>query len=165
MEKLIIEPTVGYMLKVLKSGIDITKFESEFAAIRHGNYDKFMDLIMEEKGEAVVYMNGIISNENISQKNHFDFAALVVAAPSLKKFFKDCINEYGSQLLASDTDISNQIYGNAALFELSLRMYANNHKIVGEPEELFKVIKKVCKEDLLNRVCKLSLLLVSLNRR
>ena len=141
MEKLIIEPTVGYMLKVLKSGVDITKFKSEFDAIKHGNYDEFIDLIGAPKGEVVVAMNGVISTENISQKSHFDFAALAVAGPSLRQFFKDCVSEYGKTL--SDSDISNEVYGKAALFELSLRMHANNYKLIDEREKLFEVIKKI----------------------
>jgi len=42
---LTIEPTVGYMLKVIKSGQTITKYNDEFKAIRHGNYFDFLNLL------------------------------------------------------------------------------------------------------------------------
>jgi len=146
MEKLIIGPTVGYMLKVMKSGKDITKFESEFAAIRHGNYDEFIDLIKEEKPFMVAWQDGVISTQdNISQKTHCDFAGLVLAKPSLTKFFNNCVKEYGKDLLKTDTEISNDIYEKMALFELSLRMHANNNKLLNEHEDLDDVIKKLCK--------------------
>ncbi len=142
MEKLIIEITVGYMLKILKNGKDVTKFKNEFAAIRHGNFDDFIDLVKGEKPVMVVSQDGIISDQHkVSQKTHFDFAALILAGPSLKKFLKECDNEYGTQL---DTDISDDIYAKLALFEVGLRMHANNNNLLQPKENLEKVITKLC---------------------
>ena len=36
--------TVGYMLKVLKSNVEITEYNEEFKMIRHGNYFEFIKL-------------------------------------------------------------------------------------------------------------------------
>lgn len=144
MEKLIIEPVVGYMLKVMKSGVDITKFKDEFSAIRHGNYDDFLDLVKGSRPPMVVWQEGIIYNQdNVSQKTHCDFVALVLSGPSLHKFFNDCINEYGDKYLINDDDISNEVYGKVVLFEIGLRMHANNRKLIGINEKLVNVIDKL----------------------
>ena len=47
--------TVGYMLKVLKSGVDTYKFRREFAAIRHGNYEEFIELVKGRIPFMVIY--------------------------------------------------------------------------------------------------------------
>jgi hypothetical protein len=139
-----VDQTVGYMLKVMKHGILITKYKEEFAAIRHGNYDDFIELVGGNRPPMVVYHNGSFSNQDsISQKTHFDFAGLALAQPSLKIFFHKCVDEYGKELLNNDSDISNSVYKKIALFEPSLRMHANNNKLLNEREELVDVIKKL----------------------
>lgn len=145
MENLIIEPVVGYMLKVLKNGVDIIKFKDEFSAIRHGNYDDFLDLVKGEKPQMVVWQDGVIYNQdNVSQKTHCDFVALVLAGPSLQKFFNNCTKEYGDKYLNSNDDISNETYGKVVLFELGLRMHANNNNLLENREKLISVIDKLC---------------------
>ena len=67
-EILIIEPTVGYMLKVIKSGKKITKFKSEFAAIRHGNYFDFLNLVKGPIPFLVTYNAGKITTEILQPK-------------------------------------------------------------------------------------------------
>lgn len=142
---LIIEPVVGYMLKVLKSGVDTQKFDNEFKAIRHGNYDDFLDLVKGERPPMVVWHEGTILNQDeISQKTTCDFAGLLLAGPSLNDFFSACLAEYGNSYLYDNDEISNDIYSKVVLFEISLRMHANNHKLLGEREQLVNVITKLC---------------------
>jgi hypothetical protein len=138
---LFIEVVVGYMLKVMKSGRDITSFQSEFATIRHGNYDEFIELIGEPKPFMVGWKDGVTSREDeISQRTYCDFAGLALAGPSLKEFFKKCATEYGA---VTDTEIPNEIYMNMVLFEVGLRMHANNNHLLGERENLNEVINKL----------------------
>ena len=46
--------------------------------------------------------------------------------------------------MISDSDISTETYGKVVLFELSLRMHANNSKLLNEREDLISVIEKLC---------------------
>nr|WP_152556382.1 hypothetical protein [Nonlabens ulvanivorans] len=70
------------------------------------------------------------------------------ANPSLQKFYIDCYKEYGK---ITDTDIPDSIYGIAALFEISLRMHANNHNLIEPRENLNEVINKLTKFKNINR--------------
>ncbi|MBL7901611.1 MAG: hypothetical protein JNK73_06425 [Bacteroidia bacterium] len=137
---LIIEPTVGYMLKVIKSGKTITKFKNEFAAIRHGNYFEFLNMVKGPIPFMVTYNAGNITTDNTPTKDDCDFGGLLKAGPSLVIFYKNCLSEYGS---IPDTDISNETYGKIVLFEISLRMHANNDKLLNEREDLINVIDKL----------------------
>ncbi len=137
---LVIEPTVGYMLKVIKSGKKITKFKDEFAAIRHGNYFEFLDMVKGPIPFMVTYSAGIITTDNTPTKDDCDFGGLIKAGPSLVLFYKNCLSEYG---LMQDTDISNDTYGKVVLFEISLRMHANNNKLLNERDDLINVIDKL----------------------
>ena len=44
-EKLIYDKVVGYVLKIIKSRIKITKFKNKFNAIKHGDYLDFIELL------------------------------------------------------------------------------------------------------------------------
>lgn len=124
---------VGYMLKVLKSGIDTSKYRQEFAAIRHGNYEEFIDLVKGRIPFMVIY--GQEEGERL-----FDFAGLFVAGPSLAKFANQCFLEYGK---IPDQDVSTEVYQNVAYFEAAIRMHANNRKLLGEKEDFIHVINKL----------------------
>lgn len=137
---LTIEPTVGYMLKVIKSGQTITKYNDEFKAIRHGNYFDFLNLVKGPIPFMVSYTNGVIRTEEYPQKDDCDFAGLLKAGPSLVIFYKKCFAEYG---LIIDTDISDEEFGKVVLFELSLRMHSNNNTLLNEREQLINVIDKL----------------------
>ena len=82
---LTIEPTVGYMLKVIKSGQTIIKYNDEFKAIRHGNYFNFLNLVKGPIPFMVSYTNGVIRTEEYPQKEDCDFAGLAIR-PSLSFF-------------------------------------------------------------------------------
>lgn len=142
MKILTIEPTVGYMLKVMKSGLAITKFKDEFDAIRHGNYFDFLNLVNGPIPFMAVFKNGKITTDTTPKKNDCDFEGLLKAGPSLIIFYNSCFEAY-RQIL--DSDISDEIYGKAALFEISLRMHSNNNKLLNEREKLIDVINKLCK--------------------
>ena len=132
--------TVGYMLKVLKSNAKIDKFNPEFKMIRHGNYFEFINSVKGEVPHTVVYNKGKITSDNIARKDDFDFLGLFNANPSLQKFYLDCYKEYGK---ITDTDIPDSIYGIAALFEISIRMHANNNNLIEPRENLVEVINKL----------------------
>lgn len=124
--RLIIQVVVGYMYKVMKNGKNITLFKKEFAAIRHGNYKEFLNLI----GEPISYIMvgninepGIVSTNNDIEDNDIDFIRLIKSAESLKKFHKNCKKEYNK---IDDLDIPDRIFEQLSLFELSLRMHRNN---------------------------------------
>lgn len=132
--------TVGYMLKVLKADVKIDKFNTEFKMIRHGNYFEFINSVKGEVPHTVVYNKGDIKSDNIARKDDFDFLGLFNANPSLQKFYTNCYKEYGE---INDTDIPNSIYGIAALFEISIRMHANNNNLIKPRENLIEVINKL----------------------
>lgn len=139
MDKLI-NITVGYMIKVMKSGLDITEFRREFTAIRHGNYHTFIQLINEEVPTMVIYDRGIIRTHNKSYADDFDFAGMLKAGPSLEAFFNKCGSVYGNIV---DRDISNDVYEKLASFELGLRMHATNNHLISNNENLIDVIDKI----------------------
>jgi hypothetical protein len=140
-EILIIEPTVGYMLKVLKSGMTITHFKNEFGHIRHGNYLDFLNLVQGPIPEMVTYNAGHVTNENTPRKTDCDFGLLLKAGPSLRIFYNNCIKVYGQIV---DNDIPDEIYFKVVLFEIGLRMHANNDGLLSERENLIDVINKLC---------------------
>lgn len=140
-EKIIIGLTVGYMLKVMKAQKDLSKFRNEFACIRHGNYHEFIKLLKAPVPEMVVYIKGVIETNPESKEDDFDFLGLFKSGPSLKVFYQNCANEFG---VFTDHDISNEIFYEAALFEISLRMHANNNNLITKNETLQNVIIKLC---------------------
>ncbi len=136
-EKLIIEVVVGFMYKVTKNGLDVSKFNDEFAAIRHGNYYDFFNLIGKQVDFIVSYNNGEISRLKNVLEEDISFIALIKAGPSLKYFYTRCLNEYGD---FADPDLTNNDFERAALFELSLRMHSNNKRLSRERETFEQVI-------------------------
>lgn len=140
-EILIIEPAVGYMLKVLKSGKPITDFKNEFGHIRHGNYFDFLNLVQGPIPPMTTYNNGVVTNDNTPRKTDCDFALLLKSGPSLMIFFKNCTSVYGYIV---DNDVPDNIYLKVVLFEISLRMHANNYELLNERENLIDVINKLC---------------------
>lgn len=140
MEILIIEVTVGYMLKVLKSGKLIGAYKKEFASIRHGNYYDFITLIGEPIPFMITYNHGIIRTETEARKDDIDFAGLVKAGPSLKVFYEKCKDQYGE---IQDLDLPDKVYRNLVLFEIGMRMHANNNSLLTERENLETVITKI----------------------
>ena len=71
---LIIEIAVGYMLKVIKSGKQITKYKNEFAAIRHGDYFNFINLVGGQLPFMVTYKSGQVYVDDQNNENDKDFA-------------------------------------------------------------------------------------------
>jgi len=56
-------------------------------------------------------------------------------------FLKNCTSVYG---YIADNDVPDNIYLKAVLFEISLRMHANNYGLLNERENLIDVINKLC---------------------
>jgi hypothetical protein len=142
METLIIAKTVGYMLKAMKLKEDTSLFHKEFASIRHGNYFEFTELIKGEIPTVVVYNKGEIQVNNRLTRDEIDFVGLIKSGPSLLKFNKKCLSQFGKLV---DNDISDDIYEKVALFEISLRMHANNKNLINSQEDLIEVIFKLSK--------------------
>lgn len=140
MEELIIQKTVAYMLKAMKLKLNTQKFHHEFASIRHGNYFDFINIIQAPIPTVVVYNSGNIKVNNIIEKGEIDFVGLIKSGPSLIDFLKKCLTEFGS---LKDNDIPDIIYEKTVLFEIGLRMHANNHELIIERELLIDVIKKI----------------------
>lgn len=141
---LVIEVVIGYMLKVWKSQKEIIKYKSEFNAIRHGDYFEFINLIKEPFEPFVSYKNGVISLETESNKEDCDFEGLMKSGNSMLKFYKGCLQEYG---LIKDDDISDNIYYEVVLFEISIRMHAKNNNLITEREDLITILPKLCKHN------------------
>lgn len=139
---LVIEVVIGYMLKVWKAKKKIIKYKNEFNAIRHGDYFEFINLINEPFEPFVSYKNGVISIETESNKEDCDFEGLMKSGNSMLKFYKRCIQEYG---VIKDDDISDNIFYDVALFEISIRMHASKYNLITEREDLITIIPKVCK--------------------
>jgi hypothetical protein len=148
MEKTMIEVVVGNMLKVMKSGRPIIKHSEAFKKIRHGDYDNFIKIINGAIPPIVIYNNGVIKNSYTSQEEDFDFAGLICSGPSLIKFHKDCINEYG---IIKDENIADDIFEKMVLFELSIRMHANNSKLLNIKDVLEVAINKLSEFKRLNK--------------
>ncbi len=135
--KLIVQVAVGYMYKVLKNNLRISMFSKEFAAIRHGDFFGFLEMIGKEIDYIVVYKNGNFNTETSIKESDFDAARLIKIGASLKQFYFDCKKEYGE---IKDLDLTDEVFEKAALFELSLRMHLNNKRLTRERITLEKVI-------------------------
>ena len=140
MESLIIQKAVAYMLKAMKLKLNTKKFHNEFASIRHGNYFDFINIIQAPIPTVVTYNLGNIKVNNTIEKNEIDFVGLIKSGPSLIIFLKKCLIEYGE---LEDNDIPDEIYEKTVLFEIGLRMHANNNGLIKERELLIDVIKKI----------------------
>lgn len=124
---LIIEGTVGFMLKVLKNGFDTAPFKNEFDAIRHGDYATVLRIIGGDIPFMVIYSNGKIRAEENNSNYEFDFEGLFKSGPSLKKFLISCYNQYGE---IKDLDLDDVTFQKCAVFEIAIRMHANNANLL-----------------------------------
>lgn len=145
MEKLIIIGLVnGYMLKVWKSKKKIIKYKSEFNAIRHGDYFEFINLIKEPISFLVINKSGVVSSETKPNIEDCDFVGLIKSEKSMRKFHEECLKEYGD---INDNEIDDNLFYEVALFEISIRMHANNYNLITEREDLKTIIPKLCKHN------------------
>ena len=136
-EKYIIGIVVGYILKVMKTRKNESKFQKEFASIRHGNYPKFIKIVNGDIPEMVLYNHGEIEVNPKPKIENIDFVGLLMASPSMKVFYEKCVNEYG---VIVDNEISNELYYQIGLFEITIRIHANNHKKIEENQTLEDII-------------------------
>ena len=143
MERLMICVTVGYVLKILKNGKDLNQFKNEFDSIRHGDYLKFIELVGGPMPYIVRYDNGEIISGFLSPLiDDIDFELLLKAGPSLKIFLEKSFSTYG---LIKDNDISDDIFEQLALFEISLRIHAKNANLIKSEDKLNYVINVLSK--------------------
>lgn len=138
--RIIAQVVIGYMYKVMKNEKDISKFNNEFAAIRHGDYSEFLDLIGEEIDFIVTYNNGSINSDTNIREDDSDFGRLFKSGESLKTFLRKCTREFGN---INDEHIKDETFEKLALFELSLRMHRNNNASRKERITLENVINEL----------------------
>jgi len=136
-EKYIIGIVLGYVLKIMKARKKETKFNREFASIRHGNYPKFINLVNGNIPEMVLYNRGEIEVNPKPKTENIDFVGLFMAGPSMKDFYEKCVSEYGVFI---DNEISNELYYQIGLFEITIRIHANNHKKIEENHTFERII-------------------------
>jgi hypothetical protein len=144
-EKLLYDVVVGYMLKVIKSGIKITKFKNEFNAVKHGDYIEFINLIGKGIPTDIVILKegeSIPTEKQLGIKNA-DFIFLLLAAPSLQKFLINCYEEFGEIV---DNDLKDIDFENLANFEMVLRLFFNNSFINEDRINLIDVINIILRE-------------------
>jgi hypothetical protein len=141
---LTIEVAVGYMLKVLKNQQRITEYKNEFNAIKHGDYKTFLSLVGGKIPPMVIYNSGKIRSEENNPNYDFEFEGLVKSGPSLRIFLKKCFVVYGN---IEDPDITDSIYYKVVVFEIALRMHANNNNLLDKTkrEDLINVISILSK--------------------
>ncbi|WP_396632372.1 hypothetical protein [Maribacter sp. R86514] len=135
-QQMIIGIVVGYMLKVMKAQKTEMKFKQEFACIRHGNYPDFISLVKGCITEMVVYRDGVIKVNPNPREDDLGFIGLVMAGPSMKVFYEKCIAEYG---IFVDKEVSDKIYYQLAIYEITIRIHANKFKSL-EKSETFQTI-------------------------
>lgn len=141
MDRYIIAVVVGYMLKVLKSGKEISEYKKEFNAIRHGDFIRFINLVKGPIPFMVTYNEGVITSGNIPpQEDNIAFELLLKSGPSLKIFYANCLLVYGS---INDPDVTDEMYEMLAIFEISLRIHASNNKLITVNDLLVTVIDKL----------------------
>ena len=125
-EKLIYDKVVGYMLKIIKSGVKITRFKNKFNAIKHGDYVCFIELLEVGIPDDIIVNKigeGIIPTEKQLEQKNVDFLFLLLASKSLIRFYQDCFSEYGEII---DEDLTDEDFEKLANFEMVLRMFYNN---------------------------------------
>ena len=142
----IMENVVGYVLKVIKSGRRITNYKDEFNAIKHGDYAEFLKLVNGSLPMMIKWNNGIITDESNNPNYDCDFEGLYKSGPSLKLFYTNCFKLYGE---IQDTDIPDEIYHKIVVFEIAIRMHANNHNLLSKTErtDLILVIDLLCEHN------------------
>jgi hypothetical protein len=92
----------------------------------------------------VIYTGGGIRAEKNNPKYDFDFEGLLKSGPSLKIFLKKCFLVYGN---IEDPDIPDLIYHKVVVFEIALRMHANNNNLLDKTkqEDIINVISILSK--------------------
>ena len=157
-----ISRTIGYMLKIMKSGKDFTKFKEAFDAIRHGNYDQFFKAIKQPPTDALVVAtvseNGTsIKSENFSlESGDCDIAMILYVGPGLKHFATECLSEFGE---FRDAEVTNDIFNKCAAFEIALRTHTNNGRSANNNPARFTKKSKSGKlntpnlTDVINELC------------
>jgi len=124
----------------MKAGLDLSSFKKEFSAIRHGDYHTFIRLIKGPVPTMVIYSKGEIRTNYDSNINDIDFAGLIKSGPSLLIFYQKCIKEFGE---LNDSEINDDIFEKLVLFEIGLRMHANNENLLRDNEHFVEVINKI----------------------
>ena len=137
---LVIAHVVGDMLKIIKNDKQDDKYIKEFASIRHGNYDMFIELINVGVTPMVSYDDGIITVNPKSVKGMCDFGKLIGASDALIKFHKEIYHIYSK---INDNDFSDEIYRKLAMFEIKIRMHANNKNLISDGDTLNDIIDKL----------------------
>ena len=136
----LVEHVVGYMYKVQKNQLDISEFRAEFAAIRHGNYFQFFNLIGKEIDFIVTNECGPRGTNTKVYKDEVAVTALFKVGECLKDFYKRAHSAFG---VINDIDLSDSDFCRAAYFELSIRVHSNNKMLPSEEVNFVDVINSL----------------------
>ncbi|MBL7937660.1 MAG: hypothetical protein JNM51_17785 [Bacteroidia bacterium] len=143
-EKTWFEVVVGYMLKLMKSGKDTSKFKIQFDHIRHSNYDAFIKEVgVGIPSDIIVYAPQEMLDQDLTHKTYGHFLGMLIASPALQLFYTECYAEFG---VITDSDIPDEIFERAAFFESLIRMYADLSKITDDRDDLNNIIEAFCLE-------------------
>lgn len=130
--------TIGYMLKIMKNGLDYSLFKKEFDHIRHGNYDAFIEEVKIAKTSILtLYAPEELIDEELSHKNFGHWMGMFLAIPSIVNFHLRCKNHFG---IVSDGNFPDTVFIEVAFFEIVIRMHADLVKIIEDRSDLDKII-------------------------
>jgi len=87
----------------------------------------------------VIYNNRRIRSDENNPNYDFDFEGLLKSGPSLRIFLNKCFLVYGN---IEDYYIPDSIYHKVVVFEIALRMHANNNNLLdkNKQEDLIDII-------------------------
>lgn len=135
--------TIGYMLKVMKNGLDYSNFKAEFDHIRHGNYDAFIEKVKVIKTPIIaLYAPEELIDKELSHKNFGHWMGMFLAIPSVVNFCVRCKNHFG---IVSDKNLPDVVFIEVAFFETVIRMHADLLKKVDDRATFEKIIDALFK--------------------
>ncbi len=147
-EEELLVSVIGYMLRVMKSGQDYSKFKKEFDHIRHGNYDDFNNEVnVGIASPLVIYAPQELLEKELSHKNYGHWMGMFTSTPALNIFGKKCLNEFGR---FSDPDLSIETFKKAAHFEIVIRMHSDLAKLTDDRANLELIIDALFKSKCAN---------------
>ena len=114
---------IGYALKIIRHNKKLVgKSQTELNSIKHGDYDTFIAQMKCDAPWSLLFMpdTGNIENPTYDMC-HILLIGLINIGPALQKFNNELFLEYGDII---DTNITDNIYGKCAMFEILLRDYA-----------------------------------------
>jgi len=134
---------LAYLLKIMKSGKDYSKFKIEFDHIRHGNYDAFNDTVgIGIMTPLVVMAPQELLDKDLRHEHYGHYLGILTSAPAIADLGNRCYNEFG---LFQDQDISMETYRKVAFFEIVIRVHSDLEKLTADRDNLNNIIDALFK--------------------